>query len=47
MRAKDFIFEDNGLSLGKLTKRPHRPGRFIELVKQGHTFVTNHVSFTG
>jgi hypothetical protein len=40
MRAKDFIFEDNGLSLGKLTKRPHRPGRFIELVKQGHTFST-------
>jgi hypothetical protein len=40
MRAKDFILEDSGLSMGKLTKREHRPSKFIELIKQGHTFDT-------
>ena len=41
MRAKEFLSE-TPLTVGKITSRPGRPEKFLELIKSGHTFQSKH-----
>ena len=40
MKINEILTEDSSLNLGKLTRRPGRVERFIDLIQKGHQFKT-------